>query len=202
MAGFHSSAHVRGVAGHRLVATLAEQQLTPRTKSEIDRLLAAELGATLASISTRADESRSPRTAPWHYVNLPRDADCQYDAARDCPNGQCVVGAIERQLKVLVAAASDTEKLQALKYLVHFVADIHQPLHVGECLRFVKLALCYPSLLTRSEQLLWEHFRATPNYLVATAQKGRKTPDAQDLRRELSNLQVDTLEAELNGQGA
>jgi hypothetical protein len=120
-----------GSEGHRLVATIAERQLSDRARLEVTRLLAIEPGATLASISTWADEARTPSTAAWHYVNLPRDAGCHYEAARDCPDGNCVVGAIERQRIVLTSAAPDAERLKALKYIVHFVADVHQPLHAG-----------------------------------------------------------------------
>lgn len=121
-----------GGDGHRLVATIAERQLSDRARSEVARLLAIEPGATLASVSTWADEARSPSTAAWHYVNLPRDAGCHSEAARDCPDGNCVVGAIERQRIVLTSAAPDVERrLKALKYIVHFVADVHQPLHAG-----------------------------------------------------------------------
>lgn len=130
---FVSPIHAKafGSEGHHIVATIAERQLSDRARSEVARLLTLEPGATLASISTWADDTRTPSTAAWHYVNLPRDADCHYDAARDCPDGQCVVGAIQRQRKVLASTASDAERLRALKYLVHFVADVHQPLHAG-----------------------------------------------------------------------
>ena len=84
--------------------------------TEVDPLLALEPGATLASISTWADDTRTPSTAAWHYVNLPRDSGCRYDAARDCPDGQCVVAAIERQHKVLMSTAPDVDRLKALKY--------------------------------------------------------------------------------------
>ena len=103
-----------GGAAHRLIAELA-----------------LEPGASLVSISTWADEVRSPSTAAWHYVNLPRDSGCHFEAARDCPDGRCVVGAIERQVAVLASSAPAEERLKALKYLVHLVGDIHQPLHVG-----------------------------------------------------------------------
>lgn len=119
-----------GTDGHRIIAMLADAQLSPAARKEINRLLALEPGSTLASISTWADEHRSPTTAAWHYVNFPRES-CTYDAARDCPDGKCVVGAIERQTEVLKSSASDEEKLLALKYLAHFMGDIHQPLHAG-----------------------------------------------------------------------
>jgi len=120
-----------GIEGHRIIAALAEAQLTPEVRTEVNRLLALEPGATLVSVSIWADESRVPTTAAWHYVNLPRDSGCKYEAQRDCPDGQCVVGAIERQSRVLASSASDEDKLKALKYVVHFVGDVHQPLHAG-----------------------------------------------------------------------
>ena len=123
-------AHSWGTDGHQVIATLAEQQLTLAARKEINRLLALEPGQTLASISTWADEHRNPQTAPWHYVNLPRGT-CTYEAARDCPDGKCVVEAINRQADVLTSNAADQARLTALKYLVHLVADIHQPLHAG-----------------------------------------------------------------------
>lgn len=119
-----------GSQGHQVVALIAEAKLSPTAKNEVDRLLAREPGQTLASISTWADEHRNPATAAWHYVNFPRDT-CQYVADRDCPDGRCVVGAIERQLDVLKSSESQERKLLALKYVVHFVADVHQPLHAG-----------------------------------------------------------------------
>ena len=120
-----------GADGHRLIAEYAFARLTPATKAQIESLLALEPGATLPSVSTWADEVRSPTTAAWHYVNFPRDADCHYDGARMCIQGNCVVGAIERQQAVLASNANDERRLKALKYIVHFVGDAHQPLHAG-----------------------------------------------------------------------
>lgn len=119
-----------GVQGHQVVAAIAWQALSPAARQEATRLLAQEPGQTLVSIATWADEHRGPATAPWHYLNFPR-GQCRFDASRDCPDGQCVVGAIERQRAILASKAPDAERLQALKYLVHFVADVHQPLHAG-----------------------------------------------------------------------
>jgi len=127
----HSTAAAWGADGHRLVAEVAEAQLTPQAASEVNRLLALEPGATLVSISNWADEFRSPATAAWHYVNFGREAGCSYEAAPICVEGTCVVGAINRQLGVLGSNAPDEQRLKALKYVVHFVADVHQPLHAG-----------------------------------------------------------------------
>jgi hypothetical protein len=123
-------AHAWGAQGHRVIATLAEKELTPAARKEVKRLLALEPGQTLVSISTWADEHRSEPSRPWHYVNFPR-TNCTYKAQRDCADGRCVVGAIQAQIKVLASRAPDEDRLIALKYLVHFAGDVHQPLHAG-----------------------------------------------------------------------
>ena len=120
-----------GPAGHRLVAEVAETRLTPAARTEINRLLALEPGATLSSIANWADETRSLGTAAWHYVNFARGGDCVYEAPRLCIEGRCVVGALESQIAMLASKAGDEERLVALKYVVHLVADVHQPLHAG-----------------------------------------------------------------------
>jgi len=125
-----SIAFAWGSDGHNIVAMLAEAQLSPAARKEVDRLLAQEPGATLASISTWADKHRNPATGAWHYVNFPR-GDCNYQSERDCPDGKCVVAAIDRQIDVLRTPGDDEKRLTALKYVVHFIGDIHQPLHAG-----------------------------------------------------------------------
>lgn len=128
-----TTASAWGDAGHRVVAELAEAQLRPQVRAEVKRLLATETADTsLASLASWADDHRSPATAAWHYVNIPREAACHFDRQRDCGEGRCVVAAIERQARTLSTEASDDdERRKALKYLVHLVADVHQPLHAG-----------------------------------------------------------------------
>jgi len=125
------NANAWGSEGHHLIAEIAETQLTAAAKAEVNRLLALEPGSNLASISTWADEYRAPPTAAWHYVNLPREGNCRYEPEQSCVNGSCVVGAIERQTAVLASNAPDEARLKALKHVVHFVADVHQPLHAS-----------------------------------------------------------------------
>ena len=119
-----------GAQGHTVVAAIAWQGLQPKARQEVARLLALEPGQTLESVATWADEHRSAATGVWHYVNFPRGS-CSYEPLRDCPDGKCVVAAIARQQAVFASHASDGERLKALKYLVHLVADVHQPLHAG-----------------------------------------------------------------------
>ncbi len=91
-----------GPLGHRLVAALARDELDPAAQAEITTLLAGEPDPTLAGVATWADELRandpdaSSRPRAWHYVNL-GETGCTYDAARDCQDGDCVVGAIGAQ---------------------------------------------------------------------------------------------------------
>jgi hypothetical protein len=132
-------AHAWGPAGHRIVASLAERELDPVARTQVRALLAVTRDHELADIANWADNLRDdPRrrtlwrsTARMHFVNF-ANADCRYVAPRDCPGGQCVVAAIEREARVLGdRSLPDDERAEALRFLVHFVADVHQPLHAG-----------------------------------------------------------------------
>lgn len=119
--------------GHRIVAELAQARLRPQAQAEVARLLAGEPEPSLAGVADWADLQRKSdpqdMRATWHFVNF-RDGDCDYVPARDCPQGNCVIAAINRQFLVLSdASRPDAERRDALKYLVHLVADVHQPLH-------------------------------------------------------------------------
>ena len=126
-----------GAQGHRLVARVAEQQLNPQARAEINRLLALEPGATLDSIAPWADQLRTQdpdlgrRSAGWHYINM-AEGGCSYEPAQHCRNGNCVVQALKDQgARLADTHLSDAERLQALKFVVHLAGDIHQPLHAG-----------------------------------------------------------------------
>lgn len=130
-------AHAWGPQGHRLVARLADAELTPAARREVDRLLAGEGDPTLAGIANWADELRdndpelARRTSRWHFVNIAEQG-CEYRPERDCKNGDCVIEAIRRQAAILSdPRQSTTARRDALKFVVHFVGDVHQPLHAG-----------------------------------------------------------------------
>lgn len=131
------AAHAWGPKGHRLVAGLASTELTPRARTEVSRLLRGEAEPTLAGIANWADDLREhdpdlgKRSARWHYVNLAED-DCAYRPATQCPTGDCLIEAIARQRDLLADRRQpDAVRAQALKFLVHFIGDAHQPLHAG-----------------------------------------------------------------------
>lgn len=128
-----------GSEGHRVTAEIAEQYLQPATARQVRELLAIENATTLAQVSTWADDIRPQRreTTRWHFVDIPihppSGTPAAYDAERDCPRGDCVVAAIERFEAVLRdRSAAPRRRLEALKFIVHFVADVHQPLHCAD----------------------------------------------------------------------
>ena len=123
--------------GHSLVGELAERHLEPNAKAEVAALLAGESDPTLAGIANWADALRysSPeqykRTARWHYINA-KGGGCGFELARDCADGECIVGAIEQQRAILEDRSQPLEaRRDALKFIVHFVGDVHQPMHAG-----------------------------------------------------------------------
>lgn len=119
-----------GRIGHRTVARVAASQLSPRARAEVRRLLD---GATLAEVSTWADEVRGdrPETAPWHYVNIPV-TDSVFRAEVHC-RPSCVVSAAEAQLGILRDRRQPmARRAEALKWVVHFIGDLHMPLHSGD----------------------------------------------------------------------
>lgn len=128
---FPHALYAWGETGHRIVADVAERLLGEQARKEI-RVLIGE--ASLASVADWADRVRGdrPETAPWHFVDIPFKAS-GYDPKRDCAGGECVIGAVERFRRILSDRDRPAEeRAEALKFLVHFVADLHQPLHTAD----------------------------------------------------------------------
>lgn len=119
-----------GEKGHRIHGELTWKLLDKQTRDKLGSILKDE---TLADIGNWADQIRDdrPETRSWHFVNLPKDA-TNYDAARDCHAEGCVVGKLEEYEKVFADPKQTAEaRLEALRWLVHLTADLHQPLHVA-----------------------------------------------------------------------
>lgn len=120
-----------GRIGHRASARVAESLLTPEARAAVRGLL--DEGESLADASTWADEIRSkrPETGPWHYVNVPI-TEPGYDP-KFCPEAGCVVAKIDDFRRVLADPNAPREqRREALRFLVHFIQDLHQPVHVGD----------------------------------------------------------------------
>ena len=132
-----STALAWGPLGHALVGELAQRHLTPKAQQEVAVLLKGESEPTLAGISSWADAlrytdpARFKTTSRWHYINA-KGGGCNFDLTRDCPDGACVVGAIDKQLAILGDRSQPLEaRRDALKFVVHLVGDEHQPMHAG-----------------------------------------------------------------------
>ena len=129
-----ASALAWGSEGHRIIAEIAKQHLEPATAKQVRDLLAIEDDTSLADVANWADQVRRqrPETASWHFVDIPIAA-AEYDAARDCVGGNCVVAKIEEfAAKLQNRSLPVRERLEALKFVVHFVGDLHQPLHASD----------------------------------------------------------------------
>jgi hypothetical protein len=125
-----------GLEGHRVIAEIAELHLEVATARDVRELLALENVTTLAQVAMWADQIRLQRreTAQWHFVNIPirppSGTPAAYDSQRDCPQDNCIVAKIDELARDLSdRTAPPRRRLETLKYLTHFVADIHQPLH-------------------------------------------------------------------------
>ena len=160
-----------GKTGHRVIAAIADTQLSGLARARIEQILGR--GQSLADIANWADEMRSApgefwqKTAtPWHFVTLNGRT---YDHAP--PEGDALE-ALDRFSKTLENPNSSlADKQLALRFIVHLVGDLHQPLHVGKCCDrggndvkvtwFAKptnLHTVWDSLLVDDEQLSFTEF--------------------------------------------
>jgi nuclease S1 len=119
-----------GRLGHRLIAKMAERHLSPEAKAAVAELL--EPGESLADASAWADENRTRvhGSGAWHYANVSIDEPRYAD--RVAGEGQVVPRIHEFQAILRDRTRPVSERRRALRFLVHLVEDLHQPLHVGE----------------------------------------------------------------------
>lgn len=135
--------------GHQTVAAIAWDNVTPKTRAAITRILAAQArldtpecpARTIEEASVWPDcvkplkdangQSRFGYAYSWHYQNVSICAD--FDLQPACKDGACVSTQIDRQRRLLAdRKASAHDRVMALAFLVHFVGDLHQPLHAGD----------------------------------------------------------------------
>ncbi|HXW56652.1 MAG TPA: S1/P1 nuclease [Candidatus Cybelea sp.] len=134
-----------GCTGHQVVAFIAEDHLEPHARAMVMQILAAapidpglrrycgDSGVDrFVDSSTWADDERGvrPETSGWHFVDIPRRAPLG-DIMKYCPpSAGCILTAITSELSVLSnQAASPRERADALRFIIHLVGDLHQPLH-------------------------------------------------------------------------
>jgi hypothetical protein len=121
-----------GVTGHRTVGEIAERHLSPQAKAAVKEILGHE---SMAEVSTWADEMRkdNPETFNWHFINVPlglsfADFKTQVEEAAGSNVYKSVLSA-EHTLKD--KKSTGRQKSEALKFIIHFVGDMHQPMHVS-----------------------------------------------------------------------
>ena len=122
--------------GHQVVARIAAAQLSPAARTRVARILGVDDSANavadaLAKASTWADETKAEtKTGNWHFIDL-AEQDTRGDIPERCPADNCApmrISLFAEQLSATVAKP-DESQLNALRYVVHLVGDIHQPLH-------------------------------------------------------------------------
>jgi len=139
-----------GCEAHATIAYLAEKRLTANARKMVHELLEASpvdprtprschptTPTILTEASTWADDvrrdNRSPfrRTGPWHYIDIPRGVSSG-DPRRFCPaRTGCVLTAIDEQIAVLRTGRNARRRAEALRFVIHLVGDLHQPLHTS-----------------------------------------------------------------------
>ena len=139
---FSSPAWAWGDRGHRMIADLAYERLTPHARAAVDRLTSGDVtaspGCGVNSFSDASVWSDCVRHFPsyrnqstWHYDDIPLCGVASY--AEYCAGGNCATAAIARADRALREnRGSPREQARALARLVHFVGDIHQPLHATD----------------------------------------------------------------------
>jgi hypothetical protein len=138
------SARSWGCKGHQTVALIAEKHLTPEARQLAEKLLTENpidpklkrycgnaTNDLLVDASTWPDDVRTERhNGPWHYIDIPRGKH-KGPLEEYCGTDGCVTRAIEEQRAILKDKSADpVKRAEAIRYLIHFVGDMHQPLHV------------------------------------------------------------------------
>lgn len=118
-----------GPSGQTITVALSEKYLTSEAKIQISKILK---GQTLASVATWADSAKNgpewARTASWHYIDR-ESAVSKNDSINEPADVRDAIALCQQKLE---SGISETEKLVWLKFLVHFIGDLHQPMHVGK----------------------------------------------------------------------
>jgi hypothetical protein len=124
-----------GPAGHKIVAMIAEQNIRPQTRTRIKQILG---DVKLETVAIYADSVRDrfPQTYNNHFVDIPRD-NTAYDPSHDCKvdpeKGDCVLAALQRfRAEAMNPNETIGRRRFALKFIVHLVGDMHQPLHCSD----------------------------------------------------------------------
>lgn len=120
-----------GHHGHQLVCEIAFQEMAPATRAEVERLIRLDPDFSTFSASCIWPDLAPKKRPDEHYVNLPRTA--RHVTRADCPEApRCLFSALaDDRHEIALPTTTDRRKLELLKYLGHWVGDLHTPFHVG-----------------------------------------------------------------------
>ena len=120
-----------GPLGHRIIARIAEQQAGNKARARLSFYLGKEVAIEDAVQWADGLQLERPETARWHFIHIPPNA-MELDLERQCPDGECItVKAREFEGIARLGIRERSEIEEALKFLLHLVGDLHQPLHAG-----------------------------------------------------------------------
>ena len=137
-------ANAWGCEGHQIVALIAMKHLQPQVASQVNAILAASpVAATLrhfcrtsglppmVEVASWADDVRAdqPDTGSLHYINIPLNATREKSEMSEFCKQGCIVDAINKYTQQLKTSSDAKTRADALRFLIHFLGDIHQPLH-------------------------------------------------------------------------
>jgi hypothetical protein len=133
-------ANAWGELGHEAVAYIAQSYVTGETKDAIQTILDSKASDYMANVSTWADDYRYTTAGKWsaplHYIDAndnPPES-CSVDYNRDCGDEGCSVSAIVNYTSILLDDSTKAAvKLDAMRFIIHFIGDLHQPLHDEVC---------------------------------------------------------------------
>ncbi|HEU4508113.1 MAG TPA: S1/P1 nuclease [Pyrinomonadaceae bacterium] len=167
-----------GVSRHELIAGAAAQLLNENASSRVEEILGVLPNATLQNIAAWADEIKGQSAGPgqdpdtrqfltdfpndasrdWHYVNLPLGV-TNYGEAWELgfARNDDVVQMIGESVRVLQGDSQKMSELNALRWIVHLVGDVHQPIHVG-C-GFVNTSGSVPRLVSDPQRIIQDNLR-------------------------------------------
>ncbi len=127
---FSGQAFAWGQTGHRVVGLVAEKHLNKKARKRVLRVLQDN---SLAEVSNWMDDVKSDanynHTHEWHWVTIPDNT--SYDQTAKNPNGDLVMKIEELTAALKAKNLSPDKEREAVKFLIHLVGDLHQPLHVG-----------------------------------------------------------------------
>lgn len=122
-----------GSIGHQQVCSLAYQLVKPDTRQQIDQLLVLGPEQTFAQGCVWPDEARREPayqfTTPFHYLNVARQQ--SQVKPTDCAANGCLFSALKHYAALLKQPGQNRQRAEALLFYSHFIADLHQPLHVS-----------------------------------------------------------------------